>query len=154
MITKEQGIELIKYFEGCKLKAYQDSVGIWTIGIGSIRYEDNSPVKEGDIITEAGAISLLSGFLRKTEEKVNELLKVTLKQHQFDAIMSLVYNIGIGAFTKSTILKKINNTPDDPSIGNEFTRWCRAGGKVVPGLLRRRKAEAQLYLTGKLIEFI
>lgn len=150
MTTKEQGIELIKHFEGCVLSAYQDSVGIWTIGIGSTVYEDGIRVKEGDKISSGKAIALLSHYLRRFENVVNSLLTAKLEQCQFDAVMSFVYNVGTGAFSRSTLLKKINADPDDLTIPKEFSKWCKARGKVIMGLKVRRNAEAVLYITGKL----
>lgn len=148
----KKGLDLIFEFEtGGNLKkyltAYQDSVGVWTIGIGSTYYENNARVKKGDKISEERARELFTSILPIYENAVSGTIKKALTQNQFDALVSLVYNIGGTAFAKSTIARKININPLDASIAYEFSRWNKAGGRVLAGLTRRRKAESDLYFS-------
>lgn len=140
-----EGINLIKEFEKCKLKAYLDSRNIPTIGWGNTFYEDGSKVKMGETITQERADELFVNILKDFEEKLNSLVTSILNQNQFDAIMTFVYNIGQEAFSISTILKKINLNPNDPTIALEFMRWNKSAGRVLNGLTRRRQQEASLY---------
>lgn len=141
------GYKLIQQFEGLKLKAYQDSIGIWTIGYGNITYLDGTKVKKGDEITREQADLMFKQTANKFALEVAKLIDVCLTQNQFNALVSLAYNIGIGAFKDSTLLKKVNVNPNDESIRKEFKRWNRAGGKVLNGLTRRRNEEADLYFS-------
>lgn len=141
------GYKLIQQFEGLRLKAYQDSVGIWTIGYGNITYLDGSKVKKGDEITREQADLMFKNTANKFALEVSKLIDVCLTQNQFNALVSLAYNIGIGAFKGSTLLKKVNNNPNDESIADEFKRWKYAGGKVIQGLLNRRIKESEVYFS-------
>lgn len=141
------GYKLIQQFEGLRLKAYQDSVGIWTIGYGNITYLDGSKVKKGDEITREQADLMFKNTANKFALEVAKLIDVCLTQNQFNALVSLAYNIGIGAFKGSTLLKKVNNNPNDKSIADEFKRWRYAGGKVIQGLLNRRIKESEVYFS-------
>lgn len=140
-----QGYKLIQGFEGLKLSAYLDSAGIWTIGYGNITYEDGSKVKKGDKITKERADKLFQFFADKFASNVDASITSSVNQNQFNALVSLSYNIGIGAFRKSTLLKKVNSNPNDPTINNEFLKWKISGGKVIQGLLNRRIKESALY---------
>ena len=142
MRTSQQGIDFIKRYEGLRLNAYKDAVGVWTIGYGH-----TLTAKEGMVITEAEAECFLRQDLRTAEDEINKHL-LPLKQHQFDAIASLVFNIGVGAFRKSTLLKRLKMDVNHPDIANQFNRWVYGGGKILPGLVRRRKEEANLYING------
>ena len=141
------GYKLIQQFEGLRLKAYKDSAGIWTIGYGNTTYLDGSKVKKGDEITREQAELMFKQTANKFALDVAKLIDVCLTQNQFNALVSLAYNIGIGAFKGSTLLKKVNANPNDESISAEFKRWNRAGGKVLYGLTRRRNEEADLYFS-------
>jgi lysozyme len=143
MIVSQKGINFLKKQEGLVLHAYLDSVGVPTIGYGNTQYEDGTKVKIGEKITEKRAEILFSYWLSDFSRKVSRLIKSELNQNQFDALVSLSYNIGIGAFSRSTILKKVNANPSDPSIEHEFMRWNKAGGK--PILTKRRRQEWLLY---------
>ena len=147
MKLTEKGINLIKEFEGLRLTAYQDSVGKWTIGYGNTFYEDGTTVKQGDKITQKRADSLFRMIVDKFADQVrNALINPNrVSDSQFSAMVSLAYNIGIGAFKGSTLLRKVNINPCDSTIPDEFPRWNNAGGKVLAELTRRRKAEADLY---------
>ena len=150
MKLTEKGINLIKEFEGLRLTAYRDSVGVWTIGYGNTYYENGAVVKQGDKITQERADSLFRSIVDKFADQVRNSLTNPdrVSDAQFSAMVSLAYNIGIGAFKGSTLLRKVNANPCDPTIPDEFRRWNKAGGKVLAGLVRRREAEAQLYLNG------
>jgi len=145
MELSQKGKALIMQFEGCKLLAYQDSVGIWTIGFGNIYYENNVAVKKGDIITHNRAIELFNLIVKRFEVDVDSLVTSNVNQNQFDAMVSLAYNIGIGNFKSSSLLKMVNKSPNDTAIYLQFLRWNKAKGKVIEGLTRRRMAESNLY---------
>lgn len=135
------GISLIKSFEGLRLEAYKDIVGVWTIGYG----HTGGDVRPGLTITEPQAVDLLHVDLGKFEDGINAMVKVTLTQNQFDALCSFTYNVGLGNFQKSTLLKKLNAS-DFKGASLEFAKWRSAGGKVVPTLVRRRAEEESLFL--------
>lgn len=139
--TGQAGIDLIKRFEGCRLKAYQDSVGVWTIGYGHTK-----GVKRGQVITQEQADAFLRDDLGDAEAGVERVVKVPLTDNQFGALVSFTFNLGIGALSKSTLLRTLNGG-DYSSASEQFKRWSRAGGKVLAGLVRRRLAEASLFLT-------
>lgn len=140
------GIQMIKEFEGFRSKPYLDAVGVPTIGYGATHYGNGVKVKMSDKpIAEAEASALLQEMLKQYEKPVLDLVKSKINQNQFDALVSFVYNLGGTNFAKSTLLKKVNANPMDLTISNEFMRWNKAGGKVLAGLTRRRKAEAELY---------
>lgn len=145
MKTSNSGINLIKSFEGEQLKAYDDGVGVWTIGFGTIKYPNGVRVKKGDTCTEEQAESYLKNDLVKFENAINRLVKVPLTQNQFDALASFTYNLGETNLSTSTLLKKLN-AKDYKGAADQFERWNKAGGKVMNGLTRRRKAEKELFL--------
>lgn len=140
-------VEMIKEFESFRENAYLDAAGIWTIGYGNTYYRDGSPVKKGDVITLSEGIALYHDILNEFAADVNELVRVELNDCQFGAIVSLTYNIGVGAFKKSTLLRKLNADPNDPSIKTEFGKWVRAGGRTLNGLVKRRKKESDFYFS-------
>lgn len=146
MQTSEKGIALIKQFEGCKLTAYQDSVGIWTIGYGWTQPVDGKPIRAGMTIKQETAERLLKTGLVSYESDVSRLVKVGLSQGQFDALVSFTYNLGARSLSTSTLLRKLN-AGDYAGAADEFLRWNKAGGKVLNGLTRRREAERALFLS-------
>ena len=146
MQTSEKGIALIKQFEGCKLTAYQDSVGVWTIGYGWTQPVDGKPIRAGMTIKQETADRLLKTGLVSYESDVSRLVKVGLTQGQFDALVSFAYNLGARALSTSTLLRKLN-AGDYAGAADEFLRWNKAGGKVLNGLTRRREAERALFLS-------
>lgn len=148
MKTSTAGLKFIVLEEGEHLKAYQDSVGIWTIGVGHTGFVDNTPVVKGLTITQAKSREILQKDLNRFEKAINESVKVALTQHQFDALISLAFNIGEGAFLRSTLLKKLN-TSDFKGAAEQFLRWRNAGGK--PILLSRRQREKRLFETGRYV---
>jgi lysozyme len=139
MRTSEAGILLIKSFEGCRTVAYQDVVGVWTIGYGH-----TIDVKEGMTITQHQCDVMLEVDIETYENYVNKYVIVFLTQNQFDALVSWVYNLGPTNFRKSTMLKVLNAGKYD-EVPYQMKRWNRAGGKVLKGLVIRRKAEAELF---------
>ena len=141
MKTSPKGIALIKEFEGLRLKAYICPGGVWTIGCGH-----TAGVRPGMTITEEQAEQFLKEDLTSSEKAVNSQ-NLAINQNQFDALVSLVYNIGIGNFQKSTLLHKASIDPNDNSIMDEFLRWVYSKGRVLPGLQRRRLAEMKLYFS-------
>lgn len=141
MKTSQLGIDLIKNFEGCKLAAYKDIVGVPTIGYGS-----TLGVKMGDVITQAQAEDLLVEDLAPVEIAINSLVKVPLNQNQFDALASFVFNLGRRSLELSTLLRLINRG-QFKNAADEFDRWVRAGGVVSQGLVKRRAKEKMLFLS-------
>lgn len=146
MKASQKCVELIKQFEGYKDKAYLCPAGIPTIGYGSTMWNDGRKVQMGDKITKEGAELLLHWELNN---KAVVLYGLNVNQNQANAILSFVFNLGIGAFQKSTLIKKIRLNPNDPTIRDEFMKWnkARVGGKLIElkGLTRRRTAESNLY---------
>ena len=149
MKMSAKGYEILRHFEGLELEAYKCPAGIPTIGYGSTFYEDGKPVKMGDKITRERAEQLLPNIVRKFEQAVERFLKIPVLQHEFDACVLLAYNIGIGNFEKSTLLRNINQGKPKADVVAQFHVWNKAGGKVLPGLVRRRASEAHLYATGE-----
>ncbi|MGV4167867.1 lysozyme [Citrobacter freundii] len=146
MQTSDKGIALIKEFEGCKLTAYLDSVGVWTIGYGWAQPVDGKPIRAGMAIKQETAERLLKTGLVSYESDVSRLVKVGLTQGQFDALVSFTYNLGARSLSTSTLLRKLN-AGDYAGAADEFLRWNKAGGKVLNGLSRRREAERALFLS-------
>ena len=147
MISKKC-VDLVKSFEGFSAKAYPDpATGAEpiTIGYGSTRYADGSKVKMGDVVTNLEAQRLLLLDLERRYNAIKNWLPYNINQNQIDAVVSFAYNCGIGAFEKSTLRKKIWANPNDPAIKDEFMKWVRAGGKIMKGLQRRRRAECDMY---------
>ena len=132
-------LRLIKRFEGCKLTAYRCPADVWTIGYGSTR-----GVKEGMVISEAEAFARLMMDMQEAGEAVESYVKVPLNDNQFAALVSFVFNIGAGAFRKSTMLKMLNQGAYS-AAGVQFDRWTKAGNQVLPGLVKRRAAERALF---------
>jgi lysozyme len=130
-----------------KLKAYLCPAGVWTIGYGNTFYENGSKVQEGEKITLDRADKLLFFVVQKFESEVLKLVKSAINENQLGSLTSFAFNVGAGNLAKSTLLKKVNTNPNDATIRDEFMRWTKAGGKVLNGLVTRRKAEADLYFS-------
>lgn len=139
MKISDTGITLIKKHEGLRLNSYRCPAGIWTIGYGH-----TVGVCEGMTITEDGAELLLRMDIETSEKAVTRYAK-GINQNQFDSLVSFTFNVGVRNFSTSTLVKKIKVNPTDPSIDFEFSRWKFAKGKVLSGLVKRRKEEAELY---------
>tara|TARA_Y100000052_G_scaffold19495_1_gene19230 strand:- start:363 stop:794 length:432 start_codon:yes stop_codon:yes gene_type:complete len=135
-----EGLALIKKFEGCELKAYQCSAGVWTIGYGHTK-----DVVEGMEITQEQAEQMLVDELHEYESYINKYVTVALSQNQFDALVSWVYNLGPANLSASTMLKVLNSGEYE-DVPAQMKRWNKAGGKVLEGLIRRREAEACLFV--------
>jgi lysozyme len=136
-----KGLELIKSFESCRLEAYRDIVGVLTIGWG----HTGADVTEHQKIDQAKADDLLREDLARFEAGVERALKFPVNDNQFSAIVSFAFNLGLGNLSKSTLLRCVNSG-HFPDAGEEFLKWDKAGGRVVAGLTRRRKAERDLFL--------
>lgn len=141
MRTSQRGINLIKQHEGLRLEAYRCPAGIYTIGYGH-----TAGVRRGDVIDERRAEQLLADDLKKFEAVVNRECP-GINQNQFDALVSFTFNLGETNLRKSTLLKCVKANPDNQNIYTEFLRWNKLKGEVLPGLIRRRKAEADLYFS-------
>ena len=139
MKISKEGIALIKKFEGIELQAYQDSVGVWTIGYGHTK-----GVKEGDNISLKKAEQMLEEELVEYEGYINNMVELGLEQNQFDALVAWVYNLGPTNLRQSTLLKVLNQGLFN-EVPYEIKRWNKAGGEVLNGLVRRREAEALLF---------
>ena len=149
-ITKvsSKGLDIIKKYEGFSSKPYLCPAHVPTIGYGSTYYEDGSKVKLTDSpITQERATELLEALLVSFERAVDSYCIDTINQNQFDALVSFAYNCGVGNLKSSTLLRKVNVNPDNPTIKDEFLKWTKGGGKTLSGLVRRRTEEAQLYFS-------
>lgn len=142
MTTGSAGLKIIKHYEGLKLKAYKDSVGVWTIGYGHTK-----DVFPGQTITKEQAENYLHSDLKWAERAVIRLVQVPLNQNQFDALVSWTFNLGSGNLASSTMLKRLNAYRFN-DVPCEMIRWNRAGGKVLKGLVKRRHSEARLFNGG------
>jgi lysozyme len=156
-ITSPAGIKLIHHFESCILKPYLCQSGVPTIGWGNTFYPNGKKVTMRDKpITQAYADQIFLFVLSLFEKDVNSLVKVVIKQHQFDALVSFAFNVGSDidaddipeGLGDSKLLEKLNKNPHDPSISNEFHKWVNSRGKVSNGLVRRRNVEAYYFSTG------
>jgi lysozyme len=140
-----KGIAIIRKYEGLKLRAYICPSGLPTIGYGATFYINGSRVQIGDVITIDHADKLLHFQVKLFAEEVRRTVKSNINENQLGALVSFCFNVGGAAFAKSTLAKKVNANPSDSTIRNEFMRWTRGGGKVLPGLVKRREEEANLY---------
>ena len=146
--------ELRRHFEGCKLEAYQDQAGVWTIGIGTTFYPNGMRVAEGDTCTADEANEYAAHAMADIARVFNGTLPAGLTQGQYDALGDFAYNAGMGAFNGSTLKKLVaaGASADSEAITNAFCAWDKAhvDGELVtvPGLLRRRKCEAYLFING------
>lgn len=146
MKTSDVGIELIKEFEGFSSRPYLCPAGVPTIGYGSTRYPDSTRVQMTDkSISETEATRILADTLIDYETGVLKCVEVDLNQNEFDALVSFSYNLGIPNLKRSTLLKKLNDEDRD-GAADEFMKWTRANGQVLPGLVKRREAERKLFL--------
>lgn len=152
MMINEEGLKLIKGFEGLRLTAYQDIVGVWTIGYGSTRYENGKSVMRGDKLPDVHkADSLLLSTLKTYVDAVNRSVKVELTTNQFNSLVSITYNVGVGIMRKSTLLTKLNSG-DYQGAADQFLLWNKitdpkTGKKVVSNtLVKRREKERALFL--------
>ena len=147
--TGAKGIDLITSFEGFEAKPYPDPATgnkPYTIGYGTTVYPSGKRVELTDPpIDKSTALTYLSHDLKQFEYGVDALTVDTINQNQFGALVSFSYNCGLQNLKSSTLLKKVNANPNDPTIAAEFAKWCRGNGKIMKGLQRRRAAESELY---------
>jgi lysozyme len=146
MITNAAGLSIIRQAEGLRLRAYLCPANVWTIGIGTTVYPDGRKVRSGDKCTAQQADSYLAHDLQEFEQAVAAMVTVPLNGNQFSALVSLAYNVGAPALRGSTLLRLLN-AGDYADAANQFPRWNRGGGRVLPGLVKRRAAERALFLT-------
>ncbi|MCT7528833.1 lysozyme [Aliarcobacter cryaerophilus] len=145
MKISAMGLELIKEFEGFSANAYLCPAKIPTIGYGNTFYANGTKVKLGEQISKTDALELLEKVVNKDfADKIFPLIKVKVSQNEFDAMVSLAYNIGVGNFSKSTLLKKLNSGDFD-GASNEFLKWNKSGGKELLGLTKRRQREYEMF---------
>lgn len=144
MDISQAGIDFIKSNEGLELESYPDSGGVWTVGYGTTKI-NGYPVQPKLQITKQQAEEYLKSDLKKFVNDLNELIKVQLNQNQFDSLCSFIYNIGATRFSKSTLLKKLNQN-DLFGASQEFMRWIFIKGKPSNGLIKRRQREKELFL--------
>ena len=138
------GLAIVKEFEGLRLKAYKCPAAVWTIGYGHTSAAGNPIVTPELVITNDEADQILERDMVQYEDGVRKFVKVELTQNQFDALVDFAYNAGVGALQKSTLLKKVNAGKFD-EVPAEFMKWTKGGGKELPGLVRRRRAEVKLW---------
>ncbi|WP_193159309.1 lysozyme [Serratia marcescens] len=146
MKISDDGMALIKRFEGLRLQAYQDSVGVWTIGYGWTQQVAGRKVGAGMAIDAATAERLLLCGIAQFEQGVERRVAVTITQGQFDALVSFAYNLGLHALENSTLLRRLN-AGDRQGAADQFGRWVNAGGVRLDGLVARRAAERALFLS-------
>ena len=139
MDISQEGLSLIKKFEGCELEAYRCAANVLTIGYGSTK-----GVKEGDTITQEEADNLLLHEMNEYEGYINEIVNDPLDQNQFDALCSWVFNLGPKNLSESTLLRVLNDGKYD-EVPEQIVRWNKAGGQVLKGLVKRRQAEADMF---------
>ena len=154
MQMSQHGLGLLTQWEGCELEVYNDSAGLPTIGVGHLLTKselssgkitiNGAPVQYSGGLTQQQAEDLLAQDLDPAEQAVNSGVKVTLSQNQFDALTSFTFNVGIGAFTGSTLLRLLNQGQYS-QVPDQLLRWTRAGGRVVQGLVNRRQNEIKLW---------
>jgi lysozyme len=154
MQMSEQGLELLKQWEGFESKVYKDSAGLPTIGVGHLitKSEKTSgaivinglPVQYANGLTDQQVLDLLGQDVQPAEQSVNNGVKVALDQNQFDALVSFTFNTGTAAFSSSTLLKVLNQGEYN-QVPDQLRRWNKAGGQVVPGLVNRRENEIKLW---------
>jgi lysozyme len=140
-----KGMPIIRKYEGLRLRAYICPSGLPTIGYGATFYENGSRVQMGDVITIDRADKLLYLQVKLFADEVKRIVKSELNENMLGALTSFCFNVGGARFAGSTLAKKANANPNDPTIRAEFMRWTRGGGKVLPGLVKRREEEANLY---------
>lgn len=149
MKLNDKGFALICEFEGCRTEAYQDAVGVWTIGYGHTSAAGPPSVGPGVTVTRAEATGILMRDLEIFSAGVRAAITAALNDNQFSALVSFAFNVGLGNFRSSCVLRSVNACRFD-QVPADLALWVKAGGKVLPGLIRRRAAEAALFLAGDL----
>jgi lysozyme len=144
MNMTDEGLDLIKQFEGFRTAAYRDPVGVWTIGYGHTSMAGEPAVAAGLVVTEAEASEILARDVALFAKGVRQLLRIDVTDGQFSALVSFAYNVGLGALKKSSVLTAVN-ARDFAAVPRRLQLWTKAGGHVLPGLVKRRAAEAALF---------
>jgi lysozyme len=144
MRVNAQGLALIKMYEGLRLKAYRDAVGIWTIGYGHTSMAGSPEVTPGLVIDRQTADSIMAVDVSHFASRIQTFITRDLNDNQFSSLVSFAYNVGVGAFAKSSVLKSAN-AGDAEAVARRLNLWNKAGGRVLPGLVKRRAAEGLLY---------
>lgn len=147
MVISDKGIGIIKEFEGFRSSAYKCSAGVWTVGYGSTVINGDK-VKACDKVSREEAERLLRVEANRLAGELKKIILVPLNQNQIDALISFTYNIGLSAFSKSTMLKLIN-AKEFNAASFQFDRWNKANGRVLPGLVARRNKEEELFTSSK-----
>lgn len=146
MVISKAGLDLIKKHEGFRNHPYLCPAGVPTIGYGTTFYPDGTKVTMDDPpVTQLKATEYLLEVVEQFEQGVKSVVTSDITQNQFDALVSFAYNLGMANLRRSTLLKKVNENPNDPSIKDEFLRWINANGKPLKGLKKRRNMEAWVY---------
>ena len=147
MTSTSNAEAIIKKFEGKRLKAYKDTGGLYTIGYGSTyNWDKNRPVISTDVIDDNTALNWLRKEISTRSSEIKKLIKVPVNQNMFDSLTSLAFNIGTGAFKKSTLLRLLNLGSNKNLVADEFLKWNKVNGKIIPGLTNRRILEKELFL--------
>ncbi len=146
MKVNSKGLALIKHYEGFRARAYRDPVGIWTIGYGHTSMAGHPQVKSGMVISKQQALDILDKDVEKFADQIRPLIKVKLNDDQFSALVSFAYNVGVGGFKRSSVLRVVNAKRFD-AVPTRLALWVKAGGKTYRGLVKRRAAEASLFLS-------
>ena len=147
MKVSDKCINMIKHHEGFVRKPYQDPIGLWTVGVGHLIGDGKKLPKEWNKeFTDEEVDNILCEDLERFEIGIQRLTKVSLTQSQFDALVSFSFNVGLGNFQSSTLRSKLNRG-DYEGASNEFPKWRKAGGKILPGLVKRRADERALFLS-------
>jgi lysozyme len=147
MKMTDEGLALIKEFEGFRTQAYRDPVGVWTIGYGHTAMAGEPVVKSGLVVSEAEASAILRRDVEMFSRGVRKALTRSVSDQQFSALVSFAYNVGLGALAGSSVLRAVN-AGDFEAVPRRLALWTKAGGRVLPGLVRRRAAEAALFVSG------
>lgn len=144
MKISDNGINFIAGWEGVEYKAYKDAVGLWTVAIGHLIKLPEEKFLLNKTLTREEVYDIFREDIKRFENNLNKVIKVPINQNQFDALISLAFNIGNGAFNNSTLLRVLNQGNYE-EVPNQILRWDKAGGKTLLGLTRRRKAEVELF---------
>lgn len=148
MKINQAGLDLIKKYEGFRSHAYRDAVGVWTIGYGHTSMAGLPRATSRLKISRQQGEKILAYDVEKFSRQIRPLIQVDLTENQFSAMVSFAYNVGVGGFRKSSVLKRLNAGRFD-AVPNRLSLWVKAGGKTLKGLVRRRAAEGALFLAGK-----
>lgn len=147
MKMTEEGLALIRHFEGFRGTAYRDAVGVWTIGYGHTSMAGPPQVKPGQVMSRESAAHILVQDVEMFAKGVADAVLVLLSDAQFSALVSFAYNVGLGAFRKSSVLKAVN-AGDVAAVSRRLNLWVKAGGRTLPGLVKRRAAEGGMFAEG------